>query len=388
LLNSFKIYAVYLLFLPFFLLRKCNTKLTIKTILVIRLDRFGDMVLTFPYLVALRKKYPYAIISVLCSNKGASFLRAQNSVYSRKLVDEIIVWNNVWDMHRGFVLGLSNLFSLAKQVLFLRAKKYDVIIQPVQVGTWTLLSLLLKCNCVIATIDNSLPLSKLLAKRVDLPIYIDNVQKNHATFQLDHCFNKLDIYNVNSSVLKFSMIDVSDCIKLLPLKKTIIVNVSAGDPVRMLPIKVTISLINKLLEKFTDYNIVLIGMSNDNSYAKKICLLTHHPIIDIVGQTSINDLAYIFNHSELLLTSDTGTMHLAAMANIHIVAYFTAGSLIRFRPVTDNCTIIQHELGCSGCGDMCFTDEMPKPCMAAITADELFDAVSSVLDKRGDNVED
>ena len=103
-------------------------------------------------------------------------------------------------------------------------------------------------------------------------------------------------------------------------------------------------------------------------------------ILNLVGKTSVYDLIYIFQNSPIFVTSDTGSMHLAAMTDIHVVAYFTAGSLMHFAPVTDNCTIIQHELGCSGCGDVCFTDDFPKPCMAAITAEELFEAVSNALD--------
>ena len=378
-IDKSKIYLVYLFFLPFLLMRKRIKKSTVKKILVIRLDRFGDMVLSFPYIVALRKKYPTAIIKILCSPAGAGFLRSQNNAYHEKLIDEIIVWNDVWDMHRGLALGFKHFMCLIENVISFRTRKYDVVVQPVQVGIWTLLALLLRCNCVVATIDHSLPLSRLLGRFVDMPVNIYNAQKNHVTDQLGRCVEKIGVLEINKNVLLLDDRSVSSPIKQISLQSAIIINISAGDSVRQLPVDVMISLMERLNSAYCELDMILTGVAEDKYYAEQLCTKLQFSITNTVGDTTVDDLIYFFKKALVLLTPDTGTMHLAAMTDIHIVAYFTAGSLSRFAPVTDNCTIIQHELGCSGCGDMCFTDEMPKPCMAAITADELFLAVDNVL---------
>jgi ADP-heptose:LPS heptosyltransferase len=72
-------------------------------------------------------------------------------------------------------------------------------------------------------------------------------------------------------------------------------------------------------------------------------------------------------------------MHLAAMTDIFIIAYFSSGRKEYFHPITNKYTIIKHELGCSGCGDMCFTEKLPKPCIEKITPEEIFEKVKEVL---------
>jgi len=196
------------------------------------------------------------------------------------------------------------------------------------------------------------------------------------------CALGVDVRNI----VKIDLLTVDNKISLPKLEyflsESILLNISAGDPVRQLPIDLASSLITKILFYFSDLSVVLIGTKNDTAYAAELCTRFPERVQDFVGKTNVDDLIHIFKNAPVLVTSDTGSMHLAAMTDILIVAYFTAGNLRHFRPMTDNCTIIQHELGCSGCGDMCFTDEFPKPCMAAITADELFDAVKNGLDEQ------
>jgi len=380
-INS-KILMVYIFFLPLLLLRKRQKSGAIKKILFVRLDRFGDMVLTLPALVALRKRYPEAEISVLCSRRGYGLLKSQNAACDSRLFDEIILWDSVWDIHGGVILGFKHLIVLFRKVIELRHKSYDVIIHPVAQGAWLLLTLLLKGKRNIAIIDRSLFLPRLLQPFVTDPCFLNEREILHYYQHSRMCVEKLGVCCVNRDVLSVNLDNISSEIMDINLTHKLVVNVSAGDPVRQLPIETTARLIEKVLSQYIYIDILLVGTENDSTFAANLCKLVPTRVLNFVGKTSIDELIYIFKNAPIVVTSDTGSMHLAAMTDIHVVAYFTAGSLKHFSPVTANCTIIQHELGCSGCGDMCFTDEMPKPCMAAITADELFDAVSNVLDAR------
>lgn len=378
----FKIYLLYLFFLPFFLMRKRNHSPLIENILVIRVDRFGDMVLTLPLLHAIRKRYPSAKLSVLCSPQGKPLLESQNSKEVVPFVDEIIVWDDVWDMHREPMLGVPHLWAILKMGKFLRQKKFDTVLQPMTPGVWSIVALSTVAKRTIVTVDENILLPRLLKKHIDFPCVIPKGERRHRFELCSMCASKIDIKTMDRMNLHFENENSSVTGMNVFYSKCVVVNVSAGDPVRQLPLDIASSLIEKLLSSFKEFNVLLVGTNNDIKYAAELCEKFPDKIENLVGTTSVDDLIYIFKSAPILITSDTGSMHLAAMTDIHIVAYFTAGSLCHFRPMTDNCTIIQHELGCSGCGDMCFTSEFPKPCMAAITADELFDAVSVVLNKQ------
>jgi len=379
-----KIFFLLFFFSPFFLFRRRSKVLNPESILLIRLDRFGDMVLTLPLLRSVRAAYPHAELSVLCSPCGADLLEAQDKASNGKFLKEIIVWHDVWDMHGGKKLGLTDLLLLLKQVLIVRRRCYDVIIQPSPLGIWTFFALFLRSKTIIATISNDLLFSKSLIFFVDIPI------KEVGNFfeQNIKCAFALGVDAIENNGLSVDLSRVSSYLHSIDVKNCIIINISAGDSIRILPLDVTIKFVNRLLSRYEKKHILLIGSKGDKKLSHEICSFLVRHVYNMVGTTTVDDLIYILERSLLLVTPDTGTMHLAAMLDIYIVAYFSAGSLERFSPVTDDCTIIHHDLGCSGCRDMCFTDEMPKPCMAAITVDELFDAVSSVLDKRGENVED
>ncbi|MEA3465131.1 MAG: glycosyltransferase family 9 protein [Thermodesulfobacteriota bacterium] len=375
---TLKVLIVYLFFFPMLIARRRKRSSSAKKILYIRLDRFGDMVLTLPTLSILRKYYPAAELTVLCSPSGAVVLNTQPN-----LVDNVIVWNGIWDMHGGLILNAKHFFLILGKIYQLRKNSYDYVFQPVSLGIWTLLATSLRADRVVARVDKNLLLPRLLINFVDNAVVINERGRDvHVMRQNLECAFSSGIKKVDLEPLTLAHRNVAVQNFSIDLSEKLIFNVSAGDPVRQLPIDVAAKLTEKILSSFNHLGVVLIGVSNDSTYAADLFAKFPERVENCVGQTNVDDLIYIFKKAPLLVTSDTGSMHLAAMTDIHIVAYFTAGSLRHFAPVTDNCTIIQHELGCSGCGDMCFTEEMPKPCMAAITADELFDAVSAVLESK------
>lgn len=93
--DSFK--AVYLrirklLLLPLLFLRdiKAIKENEIKKILFLRHDRVGDMVLSTPVFKSLRKRFPYARLTVLASERNHEVIKNNPSV------DEILIYNGMW----------------------------------------------------------------------------------------------------------------------------------------------------------------------------------------------------------------------------------------------------------------------------------------------------
>jgi ADP-heptose:LPS heptosyltransferase len=71
-------------------------------------------------------------------------------------------------------------------------------------------------------------------------------------------------------------------------------------------------------------------------------------------------------------------MHMAAALDRKIVAIFGAGLVPFCHPLCSKYLIVKHELGCSGCNDICFTDGV-APCITLVTVDMVLEAIQTLL---------
>jgi len=79
----------------------------------------------------------------------------------------------------------------------------------------------------------------------------------------------------------------------------------------------------------------------------------------------------------LLLTNDTGTMHLAALLGVPVVAVSGSTEPALTQPLGNGHVILRHHVECSPC----FLRECPIDfrCMKAVSVQEVVDAVMSIL---------
>jgi heptosyltransferase-1 len=103
------------------------------------------------------------------------------------------------------------------------------------------------------------------------------------------------------------------------------------------------------------------------------------PSINLEGQTSLRDLAYLYTLSALLVTTDSGPMHIAAAVKTPTVALFGPTDPTRTGPYGKNHIVIRKELPCSPCFlKRCDTNR----CMQEISTDEVFEAIKNVMKNR------
>jgi lipopolysaccharide heptosyltransferase II len=99
-------------------------------------------------------------------------------------------------------------------------------------------------------------------------------------------------------------------------------------------------------------------------------------VLNLVGKTNLMDLAGIFSLSDLVLSPDTGPMHLAAAVKAPLIALFGPTAPWRTGPYGNNPRIIRRALPCSPCfKKKCQTME----CMNSISVEEVLDAVGQKL---------
>lgn len=115
------------------------------------------------------------------------------------------------------------------------------------------------------------------------------------------------------------------------------------------------------------------GVADDAPVAAEILEGFKGTARNLTGKTSLAELIQALGHTHLLLTNDTGTMHLAALLGVPTVALFGSTEPRLTGPMGEGHRIIRHQVECSPC----FLRECPLDfrCMQAITAEEVAAAV-------------
>jgi lipopolysaccharide heptosyltransferase II len=100
-----------------------------------------------------------------------------------------------------------------------------------------------------------------------------------------------------------------------------------------------------------------------------------------IGQTSLGQLIALLQQCDVLLTNDTGTMHLAAMLGVKVVAVFGSTDPVLTGPLGAGHEVLQHAVPCGPC----FRRECPLDfgCMRGVSVEEVVAAVLRVLVDRG-----
>ncbi len=116
----------------------------------------------------------------------------------------------------------------------------------------------------------------------------------------------------------------------LPGGRGIGVVLSGRNPRRTLPARTMASLAVAMARRVDCASVTLFGTADDSGAAGKFC--RHLPpafsgqVIDLTGRTALSDLPEALAGLDLLLTPDTGTMHLAAHLGVPVEALFTASA--------------------------------------------------------------
>jgi lipopolysaccharide heptosyltransferase II len=122
---------------------------------------------------------------------------------------------------------------------------------------------------------------------------------------------------------------------------------------------------------------VLFGTAADAESGRIIEQSLGDRCVNRIGQTTLDDLITELRECRLLLTNDTGTMHLATLLGVPVVAVFGSTEPRLTGPLGDGNVVIRHHVECSPC----FLRECPIDfrCMHAVTSEEVTAAVLQML---------
>lgn len=122
--------------------------------------------------------------------------------------------------------------------------------------------------------------------------------------------------------------------------------------------------------------IVLVGGPGEESITAAVAARLSPALVDLAGKTGLLQLAAVLRAADVMLSNDSGPMHLAAAVGTRVVAPFTCTSPLRAGPFGPGHQAVPTTVSCAAsylrrCNSMA--------CMAELTPDRLWPALASAL---------
>lgn len=123
--------------------------------------------------------------------------------------------------------------------------------------------------------------------------------------------------------------------------------------------------------------IALVGSGRERPLLERVAVGMRAPAAVLGGETDLPTLAALLARSRLLLTNDTGAMHVAAAAGGAVLAVFGPTDAEATAPLGPRVRIVRHPVPCSPC----LLRECPidHRCMEAVTVEEVLQAARGLI---------
>ncbi len=339
----------------------------IKNILVIRLDRIGDMVMTTPIYRALKEKWPDAKITVLANPVN------KNIVINNPFIDYILVYDR-----ENKYKSLNNRLSFFKDI---RKSEFDLVIDPY-------LDYELNTSFITRIVGNKYRLGFEFAGRG----FFYNIRYASNTFpvstdkkhMIDYILGLIGCIGVKANKeqpeIFLSVDEKENASRILkkagvnPEDRIIGIHPGGNYESQRWPVERFAAISDSLIAGY-GIKVILFGGRDERSLISgfKDCA-ARKPII--LEELNLREFISVMSHCNLFLCNNSGPLHIATALNIPTVS--TMGPTIPFHwwPRGDNHIVLRKDLDCSPCKKgICETHE----CMELITTDEFLAAVTRQL---------
>lgn len=280
---------------------------SINSIIIYSNTALGDTLLSTPAIKKIRELFPCAKITWFIHEKYYPLFQKSSCV-------------NDFILYRGGYKGfISNILSL-------RQKRPDLVVMLHSNAPQDIQSAVLSGASWILKTPTKSPLKKYLS-------FLFSEQLDHAIKQRMQLVEflagrEVDSYSSDDSIrLWLSPAEEPDSTVLLPQeKKAVGLQVGASDMYKMWPIEFFAQLAQKLLMWREDIIVVLLGDPSERHLSEDFFKFFQDEdscrVFDAIGKTTILSLPSLLKELCLVVSNDTGTMHLSVALEIPVVALF------------------------------------------------------------------
>jgi len=332
-------------------------------ILIFNVNWLGDVLFSTPFIRAIRKKYPDSFIACAIPPRCREILELNPYIDEIIIYDEIGAHSSMW----GRLRFISELKKRRFEIAFLLHRSF----------TRSLLIYLAGIKNRIGYHEKKRPI--LLTKIITAP--------DSMVHKIDYFLNVAKEIGISDYTREYDFFigdehekKVKSLLSLKGIKegdRFVVINPGGNwDPKRW-PKENFAKLADRLI---ADYNIkvVISGAKKDKKLAEEIEALMQKDVINLCGETDLKQLGALLKRANLVVSSDTGPMHIAVSVNAPTIALFGPTS----PELTGPCgrgqfSVIRKAEECSvPCYDLSCTD---NSCMRLINVDDVMVEAGKLL---------
>ncbi len=334
-------------------------------IVVFNVNWIGDVIFSTPVFRTLKENFKNCYVGCILPKRCAELLK-----YS-PFVDEILEFNERAE-HKS-------LLSKVKFIKEIKRKKYDLAILLHRSFTRGLICYLAGIKKRVGIITKKRAF--ILTHKIPPPL-----QTLHKQDYYLYILEKLGL-KVNKRECEVFISDkdkekVSKILKENNIKDEILIGLHLGanwEPKRW-PLEYFKELIDFFYAHLKKIKIFITGAQSDSKLAEKLISDSKFPLINLVGKTSLLELAALYQNLDLVISGDSGPLHLAASQNTKYIGLYgptwpqTTGVRAKAKGV-----IIFKDVGCKV---PCYQEVCKRNhiCMRSIKPYEVFEKALFLLD--------
>ncbi|MCX6165300.1 MAG: glycosyltransferase family 9 protein [Ignavibacteriae bacterium] len=347
----------------------------IKNILIIKFAAIGDIILMVPMLRLLKKNYPNAKITFLCSDINFSMVKRV------KYIDEIIDYN----IHSAISKPLEFLRFLKN----IRINIYDLVIDAEQ---WS------RVNAILTVFLKKKYLIGFKFDKQYKHFYYDAIsihtKKRH---EVENFLSLLEIIGINAEnedkELEFNLsskfIEFSEEFwneKKLKGKYVICMQPGSGTNgyAREWSDENYINLGKRLTAKGKNIIILLTGLKSDFDRCENIIKSIGKNALNISGKYNMDKDLAIVKKSNMMICGNTGILHLSASVKTRTIGLHGPNNPVLWGAYDKNAVVVQSDIYCSPCLYLGHDFGCKKPvCMDRILIEDVYQKVIEVMKTDG-----
>lgn len=355
------------IFCPFGL-KRLELPKEVRNILVIRLDGIGDVIFSTPLYEALKKRYPDAELSTLVS------IQAKGVVEMNPYVDNVLVLKKTWFSTINWI-KFDEILSILRKI---RRGNFDIGIDLRGDIRNILLMFFGKVRYRVGygITGGGFLLNKILGYEKE----IHEVDKNVKLIEELGCEvadKSLQIY--------YSQSDEESVINLLEREHVskgdtlLAIHMETGYPSKSWKKERFIHLLQEMNKR--DYGkIILIGNGNNDVHFHNIHKQLKFNYINTIGKFNIRQLAALLKRCEVLISCDSGPVHVAtAVGTPCIVLFSGTNNLKQWGSFNNNVNrVIYKDVDCSPC-EMRICPQSTHLCMDKIKAEDVLFELDAIF---------
>ncbi len=342
-------------------------------ILIVKLSAIGDVVHALPFLEVLKKGFPEARIDWLVE-EAASPIIERHSALRRVVISRRRSWQEQMCKGRNIFSVIGEAALLLKSV---RSREYDLVID---------LQGLLKSGVLVGFSKGKRKVG-MSGDREGARLFLNErpIPVNYGQHAILRYLKVAEYLGCDSAGwnghIPFFEPDRQAIDQILDLdgiekKPLVAINPIAKWPTKLWDPERFAVLAERIRDELA-CEIVFTGSSIDRPVITRIARMMGGAPLNLTGRTNLKELAYLYTRCRLLVTTDTGPMHMAAAMGCPVVALFGPTAPWRTGPYGRGHKVIRADVECSPCfKERC--DHMT--CMKEISVERVFEGVKEVLE--------